>query len=70
MLPSVHQTKVSAMRDNEIVALVFLPSGEVRIFNEPIDLPSACAPDRNDEFCAAVVGLTAQINLTLLMEAA
>lgn len=57
------------MRDNEIVALVFLPSGEVRAFSEPLEMFSPCASEENSEFFAAVVGLTAQINLTLLRAA-
>lgn len=64
MVPSVQQAKVTAMRDNEIVALVFFPSGEVRCFSEPVEMPSPCSPE--DAFSVAAVGLTAQINLSLL----
>lgn len=64
MLPTFQQAKITAMRDNEIVALVFLPSGEVRCFSEPLDMPSPCAHE--DSFAVAAVGLTAQINLCLL----
>lgn len=64
MTPTLQQARITAMRDNEVIALVVLPSGEVLAFSEPLELPAHVEAD--DTLAAAVVGLTAQINLIML----
>ena len=62
MSPSVNQARQLAQRDNELVALVFTPSGEVLTFSEPIEADGVIS---NMDYFVAIVGLTAQINLGL-----
>ena len=63
MSPSVAQAKQLAQRDNELVALVFTPTGEVLTFSEPVEDGVLTSHD----YFLAIVGLTAQINLGLFL---